>query len=174
MHIIRVRFESFRCVHLGDLFGACGVYVLWDGRARARPRYIGEGNILKRLADHWDRPDVTFALPLDGYVAIIGDHGHVPSKLEARAVEYLLLEIGGYTDRGPGANRHPGNQTAVIDLCRKFGTLRVAVSGFDPLCPPWEARPLKPVKQIKARLTAADQLCVEQTWRLRKLRRMRR
>ena len=62
MHTIRVNFESLREVHLGNLFGACGVYVLWDSQAQARPTYIGEGNILKRLSDHWMRHDPALAL----------------------------------------------------------------------------------------------------------------
>jgi hypothetical protein len=61
--------------------------VLWDSQARARPSYIGEGNILKRLvAEHAAR----FALPRDGYAAPL-DGSAQRAKADAEIVEALLL-----------------------------------------------------------------------------------
>lgn len=170
MYSIRAHFERFRDVHLGTLFGACGIYVLWDGEARARPTYIGEGNILKRLSDHWTRKDLTISMPLDGYVAIIGDHGHRPSKSDACIVEYLLLEIASATDRSPAINAHPGKRRVLEAMCDRERTVRLAVSGFDPLQAPWEARPLAYIREAKAWLTDDDVLEIHSQWTLRRLR----
>jgi hypothetical protein len=39
-------FQRFPDVNLIEMIGATGGYVIWDARAKARPTYIGEGNIL--------------------------------------------------------------------------------------------------------------------------------
>ena len=49
MITLTAEFVRFADLHLRSLFGMVGVYVLWDSRAIARPTYIGEGNVLKRL-----------------------------------------------------------------------------------------------------------------------------
>src|ERR1700674_2997394 len=71
MYTICAEFQRFRDVNLVELIGATGVYVIWDARAKARPTYIGEGNILKRFTDHVKRHNRRFAHPWNGYVAII-------------------------------------------------------------------------------------------------------
>lgn len=66
--------------------GQTGIYVLWDAQAKARPTYVGEGNILKRLADHARRDDRRFAKPLDGYIAVISGSSDGVHKTESLAV----------------------------------------------------------------------------------------
>lgn len=60
MYTIYAEFQRFREVNLVELIGVTGVYVIWDARSKARPTYIGEGNILKRFTDHVkrDNPDL--------------------------------------------------------------------------------------------------------------------
>ena len=51
MRVIRATFERMTEVTIDRLFGATGVYVLWAPRARARPSYLGEGYLLRRLSE---------------------------------------------------------------------------------------------------------------------------
>jgi hypothetical protein len=169
MYVIHTEFIGFRDVRLTELIGATGVYVIWDARAKARPTYIGEGNILKRFTDHVTRDGRRFAHPWNGYVAIIAGSTRDVHKEESRAVERLLLDVADETDRMPIVNVHPGSAAAVLSFCEKE-TLRVTVSGYDPLAPPGEARALRSPKQIRAWAHDHDTYCVEHDWRLRRVR----
>jgi hypothetical protein len=170
VHTIYAVFERLREANLAELIGATGVYVIWDAQAKARPTYIGEGNILKRFCDHANRNDRGFAHPWDGYVAIIAGSTHSVHKSESTIVERLLLDVAKDTDRAPRVNIHPGHLNRVINLCRDE-TLRIAISGYDPLMPPSEARPLARQKEIKVRIISEQDYEVRHSWRLRKLRR---
>ena len=170
MYTIYADFLRFDRVHLGDLFGASGVYVLWDSRAKARPTYIGEGNILQRLANHAKRDARRFACPLDGYTAVIAGSTEGVHKLESYVVERLLLDVARDTDRAPTVNVRPGAGTVVRFLCQSEPTLRVAVRGYDPLIPPREARQLDRTREIKAWLTDGNDYEFDHTWQLRRMR----
>lgn len=169
MYPIHVRFDRFADISLSNLIGSIGVYVIWDARAKARPTYIGEGNILKRLADHVTRDIHRFAHPWNGYAAIISGSTHDVHKEESKAVERLLLDVAQATDRLPAANIQPGSWSAVLRFCR-HETLRVAILGFDPLIPPREARNLSGPKEIEARLDDTGAVSAQHNWRLRRLR----
>jgi hypothetical protein len=67
MHVIDACFRRLSEISIPDLLGEIGVYVLWSGRAKARPSYIGEGNVLSRLVNHHDR----FSKPFDGFAAVL-------------------------------------------------------------------------------------------------------
>src|SRR5258706_10073799 len=171
MYTIDATFTRFDRLHIGDLFGATGVYVLWDARAKACPTYIGEGHILKRLADHSRRDGRRFARPLDGYIAVIEGSTRGVHKLESQVVERLLLDVALDTEREPAVNVRPGSGSVVRYLCAGHPTIRVAVRGWDPLIPPREARSLAGTKEIKAWLTSHDDdYDIEHSWRLRRLR----
>ena len=173
MYSIYADFVSLRQLHVGDLFAAMGVYVIWDGQARTRPTYIGEGNILKRFADHSlrsARASVrSFAHPIEGYVAILGERRTRTAKLEAQALERLLLDVARDTDRQPAVNVQPGSGAVVRLLCEAEPTLRVAVRGFDPLQHPRTARPLDTVKEIKVWRLGEDDYEFAHDWRLRRV-----
>jgi hypothetical protein len=157
-------------MHVGDLFGATGVYVLWDARAKARPTYIGEGHILHRLASHSQRDGRRFAKPIDGYVAIIEGSTRGVHKTESQVVERLLLDVAKRTDREPSVNVRPGAASVVHYLCKASPTVRVAVKGWDPLVHPSDARPLSGTREIKARLKGYDDYEISHSWRVRRLR----
>jgi len=89
VYTINAEFQRFRDINLVELIGASGVYVIWDARSKARPTYIGEGNILKRLVEHAER----FALPLDGYVAPLDGLTWQRDKADAEIIEVRLNEI---------------------------------------------------------------------------------
>lgn len=168
MHTIYADFQRFREVDLSELIGAVGVYVIWDAHAKARPTYIGEGNILKRFTDHAARDGRRFSHPWNGYVSIISGSTYGVHKDEASTVERLLLDVARDTDRMP-INTHPGSASAVRFLCRRE-TLRVVISRYDPLTPPAEGRPLSRIKEIKAWNDGHDDYCFDHNWRFRRRR----
>lgn len=167
MYSIVADFFRFSELHLADMIRAVGVYVIWDARAIAKPTYIGEGNILKRFADHSQRDGRRFPLPWDGYVAIISGSTRGVHKFESLAVERLLLDVARETDRLPVANKSPGSSAAVVSFCTNE-TLRIAVQGFDPLMPPGHNRPLAAVKEIKAWVEDDHPYSIVHDWRMRK------
>lgn len=170
MHTIYADFQRFRDINLVELIGATGVYVLWDASAKARPTYIGEGNILKRFTDHVRRDNRRFSHPWNGYVAIINGSTRNVHKSESLIVERLLLDVAKDTDRAPSVNSNPGHGRRVLSHCQN-GMLRIVVRGYDPLAPPWEAAPLAGSKAIKVRAVGVNEYALEHDWRLRKLRR---
>jgi hypothetical protein len=151
------------------MIGATGVYVIWDARAKARPTYIGEGNILKRFTDHVRRDGRRFAHPWNGYVAIIAGSTHGVHKSESTVVERLILDVAKETDRQPQVNVHPGHLSTVL----RFGRdeqLRIAVSGYDPLMHPAESKPLPRQKEIKVWSNSDGTYGYAHDWRQRRLR----
>ena len=171
MYTIYADFQRFRDVNLVELIGATGVYVIWDARAKARPTYIGEGNILKRFTDHVKRDNRRFAHPWNGYVAIIAGSTRDVHKYESTVVERLILDVAKETDRKPQVNVHPGHLSRVLRFCRD-GMLRIAVSGYDPLIPPSESKPLRKLKEIKVTTSTESDDSYDFTcdWNLRRLR----
>ena len=167
MYTIRVGFQRFRDVDLSELIGAVGVYVIWDATAKARPTYIGEGNVLKRFTDHVERDGRKIRHPWDGYVALIRGSTRNVHKEESKAVERLLLDVAEDAGRNPRANAHPGSSSAVMGFCRDE-TLRVEVRGCDPLVSP--KSPVQSKKEIKARATGEDSYDLEHDWRHRRTR----
>ncbi|MFQ5779877.1 MAG: hypothetical protein ACE5HN_03710 [Nitrospiria bacterium] len=148
-----------------ELVRALGVYVIWDGRAKARPTYIGEGNILKRIAvEHSKR----FALPFDGYVSILGDEGYRAAKREAELIEALLLHASAHTDRYPSCNVAPGKLVTLERLFRQHGTVRVRVTGCDPLGIPWSSGKLPKAKVMQVE-DHHGKMVLRHNWRLRRL-----
>ncbi len=171
MYTIQTDFQRFRDVDLTELIGATGVYVIWDAHAKARPTYIGEGNILKRFTDHVKRDNHRFAHPWNGYVAIIAGSTQDVHKTESTVVEHLILGVAKDTDRAPQVNVHPGHASRVLRLCGDE-TLRIAVSGYDPLMNPTESKVLRRAKEIKV-WASDDRLNhyeFDHEWRLRRLR----
>ena len=97
MHVIHANFELLSEVPVTELFGFVGTYVLWDGQARVKPSYIGEGNLLKRLVDH----SRDYATPLNGYIAVLGEAKRKKAKRDAQILETALLEAAAATRRRP-------------------------------------------------------------------------
>lgn len=152
---------------VADLFGEIGVYVLWDGQAKARPSYIGEGAILKRLVEHTGR----FAYPLDGYVAVVEASTWQRAKSISEIIEALLLAVASETDRTPSVNVAAGKLRGLDAIFRTHGTLRIHIRGLDPLLPPWESCLLPQVKRIVLRKDSNGDLELDHDWRLRRRRR---
>jgi hypothetical protein len=169
VYTIHARFERFADVLVPDLIAATGVYVVWDSQARARPTYVGEGIVLKRIADHAAHGSRRFALPWDGYIALLSGSTRGVHKEEARVVERLLLDVASDTDRLPTVNAQPG-AASVVTRCCSSETLRVSIEGFDPLVPPRESRPLQRAKTIQVRPLEGGSYEFEHDWRRRRVR----
>ena len=139
-----VRLQEFS---ICDLIGAVGVYVIWDGKARARPSYIGEGVILERFSKHAGR----FPWPFDGYVAITGTKDSGEAKRDAMVLEAVLLSVSHDTDRFPNHNESFGKTTHVVKILRSHNLLRIRVTGLDPLIAPGQAQKLSNAKVARIR-----------------------
>lgn len=166
MHVIDAVFRRLTDCSVPDLLGELGVYVLWDGMAKRRPTYIGEGNIIKRLVEHHGR----FAQPLDGYVAVLSTRGvsHQRAKANGMIVEALLLEVAEDTDRRPSVNVAPGRLRSLDDILRRHPTVRINVSGLDPLRAPESLPRLASAKRIVLRASSGGDIDVDHDWRLRR------
>jgi hypothetical protein len=163
MHVIDACFRRLSDISIPDLLGEIGVYVLWSGRAKARPSYIGEGNVLSRLVDHHDR----FSKPFDGFATVLSG-ADVPwqrAKSNAAIVETMLLWVARHTDRAPAENVAPGNFRALDDLFERHGTVRINVSGLDPLRAPEGSPRIQGCKRIVLRNGTGE---LEHDWRYRR------
>jgi len=168
VHIIEADFRRFSDIAVPNLFGAIGVYVLWRGRAIARPSYIGEGNILSRLVTHHGNLPNTF----DGFAAVLShpDISSQKSKANAEILEAILLWVSHDTDRAPSTNKAPGKLMAVDSIFRNHGTVRIKVSGMDPLRPPEESPLIRGTKVITLRYAGVGHPEIEHDWHLRRMR----
>ena len=169
MHSVSVEFLRFDDISFGDVLKGVGVYVIWSDQARAKPTYIGKGDILSRLSQHDDR----FA-SVDGYVGIIGGKERRGDDDDSYIVEALLLETATRTDRWPQSNSKDGHWTKVHRAFRLHGLVRVAVRGCDPFAPPSAPRRLAKPKYIRCHIGEDGEREIQPDWNLRKLLRSRK
>lgn len=168
MEIVRADFARLDDVPLSELLGVVGVYVIWDARAVARPTYIGEGTILERIGQHASR----FSCPFDGYLALLGDWSAAKTKRQAEILEAVLLAVAKDTDRWPTQNKAFGKTHGIDRVFRSHGTLRINVTGFDPLLIPGPASRLGRPKVATVRFLADGfPYELQHDWRLRRLQR---
>jgi len=164
MHVIDAHFARLSDVAVTDLAGCIGTYVIWDSQAKARPSYIGEGNILKRFVQHLDR----FAWPLDGYVAALRAQTWQRAKADAEIVEALMLAVAENTDRKPSVNVASGKLRGLDSIFRSHGTVRINIRGYDPFTPPRAARAINGIKRIVLRDLSDGSALYEHDWQLRR------
>ena len=168
MHVIHAHFERLSEIAVPILLGEIGVYVLWSGMAKARPSYIGEGNILNRLVTHHDR----FAKPFDGFATVLSREG-IPwqrAKADATIVEAMLLAVANDTDRMPSTNVAPGKLRDLDDILRSHRKVRINVTGLDPLRPPEECPKLRARKCIVLCFDQDEDFRIRHDWRRRRIR----
>ena len=136
---IDLHFQRFCNVSLTDIYDETGVYVIWNGKAKARPTYIGEGNVLRRFVDHLKKPWAH--RPIDGVLAIIGNVQESKKKPYAELVEAVLLFEANRINRFPTKNQSPGKAKSALEKSLKYQghnirTIRLIISGRDPLIDP--------------------------------------
>jgi len=136
MITIRLEFQRLCDITLYNIYDEIGVYVLWNGHAKTKPSYIGEGDILHRFASHtraeWSER------PLDGLIAIVQADSDEWRKAYAEIAEATLLEISEILDRFPTHNKSRGKASAAIKKATSFrkynvGTIKLVFEGRDPL-----------------------------------------
>lgn len=146
-------------IPVAELFEAVGTYVLWDSQARARPSYIGEGDLLRRLSDH----SVKFAMPLNGYVAVLGDPSRKYFKTDSELVEAVLLEVSKRIGRYPLHNRQQGSSTAINKTFQSNRVVKIYISGFDPFESPTRAKRFRRKHTIRLS-TAKGNILIDHPW----------
>ena len=161
---ITVHFDRFDDVSFGDVLRGTGVYVIWDSQARVKPSYIGKGDVLSRLSRH----DETFAFPVRGYVALLGNEGLKSEGKDAGIVEALLLEVAESTDRWPIHNKRSGDLALVRRVWESHGVVRVTIKGCDPFGPPGAPRRLGEPKRIWFDVVDGEELIESPHWNWRK------
>ena len=167
--LITIHHEFRRLSDFGidELLHAYGVYVLWAGKSKARPTYIGEGDIWSRLSQHRRK----FPRPIDGYVTVAGNKKRVGTKLETLIVEAVLLAIGKSKDRLPTQNRRQGNLQNLAPVIEKCCMLKIYMGGFDPFQEPGTGRPLSAKRVVSIFQNGDGDIAMEHSWRLRRIRR---
>lgn len=164
MLTIKLRFIRLSEVSLADVYDEIGVYVLWSGKAKAVPSYIGEGNVLQRFNDHTKKSWA--ARPIDGVIALINTKTR--QKTYAELAETALLQVAKGINRAPKHNRNQGKPTAAMNKILKHQnhnvrTIRLVFSGRDPLRAP-STPPMKAKKWIVLRLFAEGWEITECHW----------
>lgn len=144
MYSVKVKFQRFDDVRLGENLRGTGVYVIWSSKASVKPSYIGKGDILARLSKH----DGKFAFPVRGYVGIVGSSGQKREDKDAKIIEALLLEVARDTERWPSHNGKSGHIALVQRTFQRKGPVRITVKEYDPFAPPTASRYLHEPKNI--------------------------
>ncbi len=162
---ISVTFQRLPDVKFDRLCYAVGAYVLWAGKSIAKPTYIGEGDILPRLLKHRGR----FPRPIDGFVAILGEHDSRTAKRRSEIVEAVLLEIADRVDRYPAHNRRGGKLAYLNKFFASHATVKFVFDGYDPLLEPGTAKPMK-AKRLVRIIEVGDHFGAEHNWQTRRRR----
>ncbi|MGI8400534.1 MAG: hypothetical protein ACR2NS_02865 [Gemmatimonadaceae bacterium] len=131
-----INFRPLRESALLDLIGMHGIYVVWDARKENRPTYIGGGNLLKCIGDHFRNEYGPFQAPVDGYVAVVGPEKHESVKIFTKAIKHLLLDVALDINRSPRVRGAHSAPDPLLGLLREHGSFRVSLNGYDPLTAP--------------------------------------
>ncbi len=166
MESISCHFARLSDISVDELLHAYGVYVIWSGNSRARPSYIGEGDIWSCLAQHRNR----FSRPVDGYATIIGYEYTATTKRNAQIVETVFLAIGEETDRYAVHNARRGNLAKLDELFDRHGVVKIYFEGNDPFLEPGTGRPLERKRTVSITLNNQGNFLINHPWRLRRLR----
>jgi len=128
-----LNFKKFSEVTLEEAYGTYGVYVLWHGKAKTRPSYIGQGDVLKRFIYHVNSQ---MNWPLKGYIAIIGGQDRKINKKQAELAEAILLDCADLIDKWPNGNAKIGHWQLVRRTLEKYNAIRIYLTGYNPFLPP--------------------------------------
>ncbi|MBI3806245.1 MAG: hypothetical protein HY281_01840 [Nitrospirae bacterium] len=160
---IHATFQRISDISLDTALNAVGVYVLWKGRSRVRPAYLGQGYIIQRILGHAKGQ-------LSGVVAIFDRGTPNQNKTYAEIVEAALLDIAEEVDRFPTENSKRGNWKEVLRAVSRHGKLRVTVREYDPLL--WPGYPRMSQKKVITIYPVKDEygdfgIAVDRPWNTR-------
>jgi len=136
--MLKIKAHFFRLseVSLADIYDVIGVYVLWSGKAREVPSYIGEGDVLSRFSSHMKKSWA--ARPIDGVIAFVEAPTAHRQKVYSELIEAVLLDASNQVDRYPTHNGSDGKGSAALYKALKYQdhnvkTIRIVFTGKDPL-----------------------------------------
>ena len=144
-----------------ELFGAHGLYVLWDSRDEERPSYIGSGKLLTHLARRFRRENMKGCPRPDGYAGIVGMQNDESVGVYTEAIKHLLLDVAADVGRLPRSKRTYSSPEALLDLLRQHGSYSVSFHRHDPLMSPSSVLPLKDARTIVAWTLDRDDYWIE-------------
>lgn len=153
-------------VSLEEVIGAIGVYVIWDDRDAAFPRYIGKGVLSDRLESH--RKKSEFRPPFVGYVAVVGSSFAAnANQLDAQAemLEGMLLWVAEQTHRLSPVNKKGSGYKKLWDQLDHHGKVRAKLDGFDPFSDPRMPRPLAVSKRFISVFESQSELKIDHNWK---------
>ena len=166
---INAHFVRISEVSLAEIYDVIGVYVLWSGKAKAVPSYIGEGDVLSRFSSHTKKSWA--ARPIDGVIAFIDAPTLHKQKAYSELVEAALLSAAEEVDRYPTHNESDGKPAAALRKALKrqdhnVRTIRIVFSGRDPFRDPSNP-PMREEKWIVLREGADGWYIDELHWNTR-------
>ncbi len=153
-------FKRLDEIVVSDLLGVVGAYVIWDSQARVRPSYIGEGEILKRFSEH----SLNFAMPIRGYVAVVGNLSRKYYKQDAEILEAVLLSIAERIDCFPLHNKQRGSYSAIERVFENSRVLKIQLRGHDPFQDPAQPREFREQRLIRLR-SSTGLIQIDHPWR---------
>ena len=164
MLTINLHFIRLSEVSLADIYDEIGVYVLWSGKAKVVPSYIGEGKVLQRFNEHTKKSWA--ARPIDGVIALI--ETKTRQKPYAELAEAILLDVATNINRAPKHNGNQGKPAAAMKKSLKhqnpnIRTIRLVCSGRDPLRAP-SSPPMSAKKWVVLRLNTEGWKITECHW----------
>ncbi|TAL36623.1 MAG: hypothetical protein EPN93_07305 [Spirochaetes bacterium] len=154
MKSLTVIFEKFEDYDFRDILYGLGVYVIWDSKSKAKPTYIGEGDIWNRFTQHRNR----FAEPIDGYIALLEGTTNVVKK-QSQIIEAALLEVAKTIDLFPNHNKKNGNWNHIDKVFDKHGVLKIYFEGMNPFKNPASHNtPMKNRKEVRITYNNTDNI----------------
>lgn len=166
MEVIRAEFLRFQDWSFYDSVNGenqTGVYVIWDSLNKAKPTYIGQGNVLQRIASH----HIQFYKPINGYIAFFIGTKSI-TKDSSEIIEAALLEISKEVDRYPTQNQATGNLKCVLKKFDKHRKIKIYIKGYDPFQNPINSKLMDIEKIIEIYLNEFDELMLAHSWRNRR------
>lgn len=135
MHIINATFIDIHEISFGACLDEIGVYVLWSKNATRAPSYIGEGDIVTRVAAHMRDARKPFLdnSVIDGCVAIMEPGHPVRRKSDAEILEFTLLEMADDLGIFPTHNANGGKFNPLDRRTDHHDKVRINLRGQHPL-----------------------------------------
>lgn len=161
MDFTKTEFIPFADIHISDLLGKVGVYILWDSRSSNRPTYIGEGLILERFCKHRE----TFGTEFDGYVGIVGDTSRRYFKEEGEFLEAVFLWISERIGKFPTRNKQKNYKSPFEKQFRDLERImNCPIIGFDFFEHPQSTRKLRK-QEIKIQKRDNEYYLIDHPWK---------
>jgi len=136
MYTIKLDFENIKEAPLEELFGALGVYVLWNPSAYVKPTNIGEGFILDRVLSHHHDDKWLSGNFIGIYARTDGSATPLRAKHDSAIAEAFLLTVADILNCFPPKNQSGGCINKLYALSKHHGKLKLLIKGYHPFIKP--------------------------------------